>query len=174
MYFYAFLVIVLVILAFVFWQWALVEYNFNVKYGGKDAKGELTVVQTANSPHIKFTNAKPDAYYTVIIDDPDAPSPKNPDTGTWRHMVVSDILGNKLKSMIKNIEGAGRILTPYAGPNPPQYSGPHRYHVRLLEQQAVLITPKIPQDRRNWDIDSFITDHKLTTVAEKRFTVEKK
>ncbi len=167
-------IIILVLAAFVFWQWALVEYNFNVKYDGEDAKGELTIIQTAKSPHILYSTAKPDAYYTVIVDDPDAPSPKNPDTGTWRHMVVVDVLGNKIKSGIKNIEGAGKILTPYAGPNPPQYSGPHQYHIRLLEQQAVLIDPKVPQDRRNWDIDSFIADHKLTNVAEKRFTVEKK
>lgn len=170
---YLLVVITLIILAFLFWQWALVEYNFNVRYDGKDAKGELTVVQTAKSPFIQYTNAKPEKYYTVIIDDPDAPSPRTPDDGTWRHMVVIDVLGNKLKTGIKNIEGAGRIITPYAGPNPPVHSGPHRYHIRLLEQQAVLIDPKVQQDRRNWDIDSFITDHKLSTVAEKKFTVEK-
>lgn len=170
---YLLVVIALVILAFLFWQWALVEYHFNVRYDSKDAKGELTVVQTAKSPFIQYTNAKPEKYYTVIIDDPDAPSPRTPADGTWRHMVVIDVLGNKLKAGIKNIEGAGRIITPYAGPNPPVHSGPHRYHIRLLEQQAVLIDPKVQQDRRNWDIDSFITDHKLSTVAEKKFIVER-
>jgi hypothetical protein len=55
-----------VIAAFLFWSWALVEYNFEVKYGKHDAKGELTVEQTIKSPYVKFSNADPKKYYTVI------------------------------------------------------------------------------------------------------------
>jgi phosphatidylethanolamine-binding protein len=173
MLYYLFIIIVLVVVAFGFWQWALVEYNFEVTYGKKETKGELTTVQTAKSPYIKFSNAGSKKYYTVIVDDPDSPAPKNADDGSWRHMVISDIAGYKLQEGIRNIEGVGKILTPYIGPMPPVHSGPHKYHVRLLEQPKVLMDPKIPPERRNWDIDSFIDDHKLIPVAQKRFVVER-
>lgn len=173
MYFYTLLVIVLVILAFVFWQWALIEHSFFIRYGKTEAKGELNILMTAKAPYVEYTSAKPEKLYTIIVADPDAPSPKHRDKCPWRHMAVVDIPGHKLLDGIKNIEGAGKILTPYNGPNPPAHSGPHRYEVKLLEQQSVLIDPKVPQDRRNWNMEAFIKDNNLTEIAEKNFIVEK-
>lgn len=68
--------------------------------------------------------------FTLVIDDPDAPS------GTFRHWGVFDI-----PASARSIGGGQRIGTEvtndfgkpgYSGPCPPKGVGPHHYHFKLF------------------------------------------
>jgi phosphatidylethanolamine-binding protein (PEBP) family uncharacterized protein len=55
-------------------------------------------------------NAPESSSYTVLLVDPDAPTPDDPKFAYWRHWVVSGL---------KPSESAeGKVLTEYLGPGP--------------------------------------------------------
>ncbi len=98
------------------------------------------------SPPLRWAGAPPGTKsYALIVDDPDAPDPKNPQR-TWVHWVVYDI-----PSTVHSLdEGAGASGAPagarrgnndwkrtsYGGPCPP--TGRHRYFFKLYALDTVL------------------------------------
>lgn len=91
--------------------------------------------------------------FALIVDDPDAPSPKNPAAEPWVHWVIFNIPADvaRLEAAIpQELElqkppGAkqGKNSWPrdnvgYRGPAPPPGSGKHRYQFHVYALDAVL------------------------------------
>ncbi|CAN6714408.1 unnamed protein product [Malus baccata var. baccata] len=89
---------------------------------GCDIKPSMAI----NPPKITFTG-HPGELYTLVMTDPDAPSPSEPSMREWVHWIVCDIPGgtNPLR---------GKEILPYVGPRPPV--GIHRYILVLFQQKA--------------------------------------
>ena len=71
------------------------------------------------------------AFYTLMLVDPDAPSPAEPTFRAWLHWLVVDIPGGAGKG-----PQAGRTLTAYKGPAPPK--GVHRCAPRQVLRCACM------------------------------------
>lgn len=92
------------------------------------------------SPELRWdTMPKGAQSLVLIVDDPDAPSAKNPRKNPWVHWLVYD-----LPSTIQKLENSVDISklggkegsndygnSQYDGPCPPAGSGPHRYFFKL-------------------------------------------
>nr|AZL87182.1 mother of FT and TFL1-like 2 [Petunia x hybrida] len=65
--------------------------------------------------------------FTLVMTDPDAPSPSEPNMREWVHWIVTDIPGC-------NNVARGKELLGYVGPRPPV--GIHRYILVLFRQKA--------------------------------------
>jgi len=83
--------------------------------------------------------------FALIVDDPDAPSPKNPRPEPWVHWVLFNIPAEK--TSLAAGESAG---TPgqndfkersWGGPMPPPGSGTHRYFFKVYALDAKLGLP---------------------------------
>lgn len=98
------------------------------KYGGQDI-----------FPTLKWNKISDAKSYVLIVDDPDAPSPKNPRPNPWVHWVVYDLPShvnelpeNAQISALGGKEGINDFpTTKYGGPCPPKGSGPHRYFFKI-------------------------------------------
>jgi phosphatidylethanolamine-binding protein (PEBP) family uncharacterized protein len=102
--------------------------QLQLKYGSIEVKPGmiLTPTQVKDPPTVEW-DADPNAFYTLIMNDPDAPSRKNPKAGEWHHWMVGNIPGADLSN--------GEVLSAYIGSGPPPNTGLHRY-VFLLYKQA--------------------------------------
>ncbi len=177
---YLLLIIILVVVLAMYWKSAIMGdmEQMVVKYGGVNiGTGEtprLTKERTAKMPYIQFDEAANDKFYTLTLTDTSAPHVDHPDPGPWRHWLLVDIPGDKLKKGSPNIEGAGgSILTHHIGPQPPEGSGSHVYDVTLFEQSnGRLVGPQVRPARRNWDLDRFLEKHPLREVSKKSFKVK--
>lgn len=85
----------------------------------------LTPTQTICKPQVVW-RAKPEAYYTLVMVDPDAPSRQNPKMRELRHWTVVNIPGSAV--------GKGDEVVQYIGAGPPKNTGPHRYTILVYEQ----------------------------------------
>lgn len=85
---------------------------------------DLTPAEASAAPSLSFHGTDPGSFYTVILSDPDAPSPAAPSMREWLHWLVIDCRGGDVPS--------GRVLVPYQGPAPPR--GRHRYVTSIFEQ----------------------------------------
>jgi large subunit ribosomal protein L35 len=105
-------------------------------------------------------------FYTILMVDPDAPSPTNPIYKYWLHMLIIN---------------TNQIIVPYNPPDPPGNSGKHRYYICLYEQPM-----KINKDtinirnndfsikRKNFQLDDFVNKYGLKKIASVYFTTENK
>ncbi|KAH8347166.1 hypothetical protein KR059_005954, partial [Drosophila kikkawai] len=132
-----------------------------VTYGGGqvvDMGRELAPKQVKDQPKVEW-DAEPDALYTLILTDPDAPSRKQPKYREWHHWLVVNIPGNQIEN--------GLVLTAYVGAGPPQGTGLHRYVFLVFKQPHMLTCnePRIPkttgEKRPNFSTAKFITKYKL-------------
>jgi phosphatidylethanolamine-binding protein len=87
--------------------------------------------QAAELPEIVISGASPDTLYTLIVTDPDAPTPSNPIRGQILHGVITNIANGAVSE--------GDVVTPYRGPGPP--AGVHRYIFLLYEQPGEVQLP---------------------------------
>ncbi|EFA03302.1 protein D2 [Tribolium castaneum] len=78
----------------------------------------LTPTQVKDPPTVKW-EAESDAFYTLCMTDPDAPSRKDPKFREWHHWLVVNIPGDSIEK--------GEVLSGYIGSGPPKGSGLHRY-----------------------------------------------
>lgn len=78
----------------------------------------LTPTQVQNQPNVSW-DADPNALYTLIKTDPDAPSRSAPKFREWHHWLVVNIPGNSVEK--------GETLSQYIGCGPPDKTGLHRY-----------------------------------------------
>ncbi|EDV43705.1 uncharacterized protein Dana_GF16395 [Drosophila ananassae] len=119
---------------------------------------ELTPTQVKDQPKVVW-DADPNALYTLILTDPDAPSRQDPKFREWHHWLVVNIPGNQIEN--------GQVLTAYVGSGPPKGSGLHRYVFLVFKQPQKLTCsePKIPKTsgdkRANFSTAKFIKKYSL-------------
>jgi phosphatidylethanolamine-binding protein (PEBP) family uncharacterized protein len=126
---------------------------------------------TAQAPEIQLSDSSGgNNFYTLVMTDPDAPSPSEPTLREWLHWIVTDIPGNSggvesatgfswIKEQIAPTSSSGRELVPYMGPRPPV--GIHRYIFVLFKQPSApfLIAP--PAVRNNFSTRNFAAHYGL-------------
>ncbi|XP_068152879.1 protein D2 [Drosophila tropicalis] len=128
--------------------------------------GELTPTQVKDQPCVEW-NAEPDALYTLLLTDPDAPSRKDPKFREWHHWLVGNIPGNQVDK--------GNVLSAYVGAGPPQGSGLHRYVFLLFKQPRKLSfdEPRIPKTssskREKFSTVKFVAKYKLDNPVAGNF-----
>uniref|UniRef100_A0A1I8Q980 Phosphatidylethanolamine-binding protein n=1 Tax=Stomoxys calcitrans TaxID=35570 RepID=A0A1I8Q980_STOCA len=123
-----------------------------------DKGNELTPTQVQKQPTIEW-EASDDAYYTLIMTDPDAPSRVEPKFREFRHWLVVNIPGNHLDQ--------GEVLAAYVGSGPPKGTGLHRYVFLLYKQSGKLefdearVSNKSRKDRPKFKAATFAEKYKL-------------
>lgn len=98
----------------------------------------LRVSRVQKAPAIAFkaeSDASPDALYTLMLIDPDAPTPADPKFAFWRHWVV--------RSVKPGVNVSGKTLTEFLAPGPkPEYVfATLSSHLKDLSLTAVALTP---------------------------------
>lgn len=86
----------------------------------------LLPVQAVHMPTVTLEGSHPGRLYTLVMSDPDAPSPEHPTHREWLHWIVTDIPGGA-----KDI-AEGTQVAAYMPPTPPK--GTHRYVFTVMEQ----------------------------------------
>ncbi|CAI9113645.1 OLC1v1014284C1 [Oldenlandia corymbosa var. corymbosa] len=89
-----------------------------------DIKPSLAVI----TPRVNISG-DPNLSYTLVMTDPDAPSPSEPNLREWAHWIVTDIPGCGTVS-------EGKEILAYSPPRPKV--GIHRYIMVLFEQKEPL------------------------------------
>ncbi|CAN6478739.1 unnamed protein product [Victoria cruziana] len=127
--------------------------SMSICYGNKqvtngcDIKPSLTV----DPPTVNIAG-RVEQLYTLVMTDPDAPSPSEPSMREWVHWIVADIPGATDPSQ-------GREILPYMGPRPP--IGIHRYVFVLFQQQAPATMVTAPPTRANFNTRAFAARYGL-------------
>ncbi|KAK2664487.1 hypothetical protein Ddye_003061 [Dipteronia dyeriana] len=121
--------------------------NMSVYYGPKHVTNgcDIKPSMAVNPPKITLTGHT-DELYTLIMIDPDAPSPSEPSMREWIHWMVLDIPGGTNPTR-------GKEILPYMGPRPPV--GIHRYILVLFQQKASLGMVEQPPTRANFNTRFF-------------------
>lgn len=124
-----------------------------VEYDGKPVKNgdHLKPSETQEEPLITIAGENT---YTLVVVDPDAPSPDHPKYRYFLHWLVVNIPGVDVTR--------GEVVTPYMGPSPPK--GTHRY-VFLLYKQSGRLSVRNPHSRQNFTLHQFSQEHKLGDPA---------
>lgn len=132
---------------------------------------ELTPTQVKDKPSVKWS-AKNDAYYTLAMVDPDAPSRQKPTFREWHHWLVGNIYGGDLKT--------GEVLSDYIGSGPPKGTGNHRYVFLIYKQPDKLDFSEVPKLRSNsgdkrgkFSISKFAQKYQLGAPIAGNFYVAK-
>ncbi|CAK0754923.1 hypothetical protein CVIRNUC_002334 [Coccomyxa viridis] len=139
-----------------------------------DTKGiRLTRADTASSPSVDITDVMGNVFsslklhksslYTLIISDPDAPSPAMPSNREYLHWLVANAPGGNISK--------GTEIEPYAGPTPP--AGVHRYVVSLfLQPGTTRVDAETPASRSGFNTRAFAKKYGLgDPVQAAYFTV---
>uniref|UniRef100_A0A7S2XZZ8 Phosphatidylethanolamine-binding protein n=1 Tax=Fibrocapsa japonica TaxID=94617 RepID=A0A7S2XZZ8_9STRA len=106
------------------------EFDITLKYGPDEVYNgqEMRPYEAAAEPFLSFPGEAGELY-TIIMVDPDAPSPENPRYGEWLHWIVSNVPGGKNSA-------AGDTVMEYMGPSPPY--GKHRYEFFVFKQNGYM------------------------------------
>ncbi|OAQ77961.1 phosphatidylethanolamine-binding protein [Purpureocillium lilacinum] len=114
-------------------------------------------------------NVPSSASYTLMLVDPDAPTPEDPKFAFWRHWVLPGL--QPLAGVDGVVAQTKPAVTDYLGPGPKDSSNPHRYLFLLFREpdgldltEADVGGHEFPQ-RRSFDAPAFVEQHKLTLVA---------
>ncbi|KAK7320160.1 hypothetical protein RJT34_04894 [Clitoria ternatea] len=108
---------------------------------GCDIKPSMAV----NPPKVTLTGDM-DTLYTMVMTDPDAPSPSEPSMRELIHWIVVDIPGGT------NV-ARGKEILPYVGPKPPV--GIHRYILVLFQQKGPMGAVEQPASRVSFNTRYF-------------------
>ncbi|XP_060523328.1 protein D3-like [Cylas formicarius] len=139
--------------------------------GGVQANlgNELAPTQVKDEPSVKW-NADENAFYTICMTDPDAPSRQTPKNREWRHWLVGNIPGVDISK--------GEVLTGYVGAGPPKGTGLHRYVILIYKQPKKLTfdEPRVPNtsgaNRPLFSIKKFSTKYNMELVAGNFFQAQ--
>ncbi|CAF1284223.1 unnamed protein product [Didymodactylos carnosus] len=140
---------------------------FDVKYGDASVDNclELTKDESKSKPVIEVDNRRLKAknqYLTLIMTDPDAPSPTNHTRAPYLHYIVT----NARKMDFSD----GTAICNYMGPNPPSGSGPHRYIFLLYISNDMVEHDNIDDSQRvQYPIHEFVRTYNLGLEAAKYF-----
>lgn len=137
-----------------------VKESIQMNIDGKNIKYNeyLTKKSSSTKPIIKFTKS-PSKKYTIIMIDPDAPSPKNPIYKYHLHWLI-----------VNNNE----TVVEYSGPQPPLNSGTHRYYTCIFEQEDELSLSQLKSNNypiSKFDLESFVAANKLKIIGCFKFNV---
>nr|WRK13948.1 flowering locus T-like protein 3 [Diospyros sp. 'deyangshi']WRK13951.1 flowering locus T-like protein 6 [Diospyros sp. 'deyangshi'] len=115
---------------------------FRVRYNNREVTSgcELRPSQVAHSPRVDIGGDDLRNFYTLIMVDPDAPSPNDPSLREYLHWMVTDIPGTTSASF-------GQEVVKYESPLP--HLGIHRF-VFVLFQQLGRQTVYPPSLRHNF------------------------
>ncbi|CAL0309431.1 unnamed protein product [Lupinus luteus] len=117
---------------------------------GYDIKPSLAIER----PHVRIIGASnANNLYTLVMVDPDAPSPSEPTHREWLHWIVVDIPEGSDATQ-------GRELVMYMGPCPAV--GIHRYvFVAFKQTGGGLVEVGVPQGRQNFNTRQFASLNNL-------------
>ncbi|KAI3867865.1 hypothetical protein MKX03_031324 [Papaver bracteatum] len=112
---------------------------------------EIKPSAVADHPRVEIGGDDMRTFYTLVMVDPDAPSPSDPSLGEYLHWLVTDIPG---------ITGTtyGHEIVTYEAPRP--NAGIHRF-VYVLFQQLGRQTVYAPGWRQNFNTRDFAEIHNL-------------
>lgn len=131
-----------------------VQYSANVYVNLGE---ERTPTQVKDAPVNISWPVEPEALYTLLMIDPDAPIRTNPFVGEVLHWMVINISGSNLVS--------GTTISPYLGSGPPEGSGLHRYIFLVFKQPRILALDKTDQKRKEirykFNSKSFVRKYNL-------------
>ncbi|KAK8939802.1 Protein MOTHER of FT and TF 1 [Platanthera guangdongensis] len=127
--------------------------TMSVHFGSKHINNgcEITPSLAANLPTVNISGRRFDRF-TLVMTDPDAPSPSEPTLRELVHWVVVNIPGSTDASH-------GQELVPYMGPKPPL--GIHRYVLVLFHQQSEFRAVAPPTTRANFSTRDFAVQCEL-------------
>ncbi|XP_021775552.1 protein HEADING DATE 3A-like [Chenopodium quinoa] len=130
--------------------------TLNIIYNNEifTAGGEFLPSQVVSQPRVEV-GGHLGTFYTLVIVNPDAPSPRNPSLKEYMHWLVTDIPGNSEASL-------GQEVVPYESPQPS--IGIHRMVFVLLQQRGQQ-TVYPPGWRQNFNTRDFAEVYDLTPVA---------
>ncbi|WIA10772.1 hypothetical protein OEZ85_010941 [Tetradesmus obliquus] len=107
----------------------------------------LSINDIGNEPKIEITQCSPGGIYSLLMLDPDMPSPHKPE--------YKDVLIWMVNNIKKNDFDSGDFTVGYSGPEPGK--GQHRYVLLLFQQPSFQsITP--PTKRANFQTKQFAKD----------------
>ncbi|OMO76632.1 Phosphatidylethanolamine-binding protein PEBP [Corchorus capsularis] len=131
---------------------------FTAHYGSKQVTNGCDIKPSAASdkPHAQILGPPDNStgLYTLVMVDPDAPSPSEPRLREWLHWIVVDIPHGHDATK-------GRELVPYMGPCPP--TGIHRYILALFKQGRAAEAGgiQLPNGRANFNTRQFAAQNGL-------------
>ncbi|CAL5220222.1 g2198 [Coccomyxa viridis] len=128
-----------------------------VNYNGRPISNgeELTPSETQEELEIDIKGSET---YTLVMVDPDAPSPDAPKYRFFLHWLVTNIPSVDVKR--------GNVIEDYMGPSPPK--GKHRY-VFILYPQHGRVNAKAPKTRQSFTLHQFEKEHNLGDPADVKF-----
>ncbi|XP_067626131.1 protein D3-like [Eurosta solidaginis] len=118
----------------------------------------LTPTQVKDQPTVTW-KADANAFYTLCMTDPDAPSRVDPKFREWHHWLVGNIPGGDVAK--------GEVLSAYIGSGPPPDTGLHRYVFLIFKQSGKLTfdEKRLPNnsgdDRGGFKIAAFAKKYNL-------------
>lgn len=129
----------------------------------------MTPSKVKSTPFVDW-NGENDAFYTLIMIDPDAPMSIRPIFAEYRHWMVVNIPGRSVPR--------GNTLREYVPPAPPRASGGHRIVFAVFKQPHWIRFPerRIPRDsgrlRARFKTNNFANKYKLELIAANLFVIE--
>ncbi|BDA40961.1 Protein MOTHER of FT and TFL1 homolog 1 [Coccomyxa sp. Obi] len=139
--------------------------RLDIKYGDTPITtngGRLPQSDVSAAPSIQVTDLmgnllstlklQPTKLYTLVLTDPDAPSPAMPTSREYLHWLVTNAPDGDISK--------AQVVEPYAPPTPP--AGVHRYVFSLFQQpnNAAIDVP-IPASRARFNTQKFAAQYKL-------------
>ncbi|KAL7089370.1 hypothetical protein ACP275_13G183500 [Erythranthe tilingii] len=123
-----------------------------IKGGKKVVNGStLKPSQVSSRPTVNIGGGDFRNFYTLVMIDPDAPSPSNPIHKEYLHWIVTDIPGSTNASF-------GNEIMTYEDPQPTL--GIHRLVFVLFKQKSRQIVVA-PEQRQNFNIREFSQQYNL-------------
>ena len=134
--------------------------NINVLYNGRQLTYDdnITIEESQIAPVVNY-NKDINKWYTLMMVDPDAPSPSNPKYRYWLHWLVVN----------QSTDSDGNIINEYNGPNPPE--GSHRYYICILNQPSYISGIK-KQERKRFQVSDFVNEYDLKLISCTKFKVK--
>nr|ACU14433.1 unknown [Glycine max] len=121
--------------------------NMSVYFGSKHVTNGCDIKPSiAISPPKLALTGNMDNLYTLVMTDPDAPSPSEPSMREWIHWILVDIPGGTNPFR-------GKEIVSYVGPRPP--IGIHRYIFVLFQQKGPLGLVEQPPTRASFNTRYF-------------------
>ncbi|XP_078153470.1 protein VERNALIZATION 3-like [Carex rostrata] len=140
--------------------------SLKVSYGSRDVTNgrELKPSQVVNQPRVEIGGNDLRTFYTLVLVDPDAPSPSNPNLREYLHWLVTDIPATTGASF-------GQELLCYESPRPSM--GIHRF-IFILFRQLGRQTVYTPGWRQNFSSREFAALYNLgSPVAAMYFNCQR-
>ncbi|XP_059639544.1 protein MOTHER of FT and TFL1-like [Cornus florida] len=119
----------------------------SVHFGSKHVNNGCNIKPSmaVNPPRITISG-RIDQLFTLVMTDPDAPSPSEPSMREWVHWIVTDIPGCTSPTQ-------GKEILPYMAPCPPV--GIHRFVLVLFRQKSRIGLIEQPASRANFNTRAF-------------------